>query len=164
MPKIILYIATSLDGFIARKNEKVDWLFSDQDYGYSEFYKKIDAVVMGSKTYRQALSFGETYKGKECYVFSRRRKGKKGNAVFVNENVRKFVKRLKGNVWLVGGGQLVNEFLKYNLIDDFRIFVHPILLGNGIPLSQGSFTEIKLKFVGTKSYSSGLVELKYTRL
>lgn len=164
MNRIILYIAASLDGFIARKNGEVNWLFTDQDYGYPEFYKKIDAVVMGNKTYKQALSFGESYKGKECYVFSRNKKGKKGNATFVSEDIKKFVKRLKGNVWLVGGSQIIKEFLNHNLIDEYRIFVHPILLGNGIPLFQGDFHEIKLKFMGAKSYSSGLIELKYEKI
>lgn len=164
MSKITLYIASSLDGFIARKNGEVDWLFTDHDYGYSEFYKKIDAVVMGSNTYKQALSFGESYKGKECYVFSRKKRGKKGNVTFVSEDIKKFVKRLKGNVWLVGGSQIIREFLNRNLIDEYRIFIHPILLGNGIPLFQGNFPEIKLKFIGAKSYSSGLAELRYEKI
>lgn len=164
MGDIILYIGSSLDGFIARKSGAVDFLFTDQDYGYSEFYKKTDIVVMGSKTYRQALSFGETYKGKKCYVFSRKKKGSVGNITFIGEGARRLVQRLDGNVWLVGGSQAIREFLKHNLIDEYRIFVHPLLLGEGIPLFQGSFKEIKLKFIGAKSYSSGLVELKYKKL
>lgn len=163
MTRIILYIAASLDGFIARKNGNVDFLFTDQDYGYSEFYRKIDAVVMGSKTYIQSLAFGEAYKGKKCYVFSRKKKGSIGNVIFVSEDTRKFVKKLKGSVWIVGGGQIIKEFLKYNLIDEYRIFVHPILLGKGIPLFQGGFPEIRLKFMGARSYSSGLVELRYKK-
>lgn len=164
MTKVILYIATSLDGFIARKNGDVDWLFADQDYGYSEFYKKIGIVVMGNKTYKQALSFGESYSGKECYVFSRKKKGKNGNAVFVSGDVRKFVKKLKDkNIWLAGGAEIIKEFLRYDLIDDFMIFVHPILLGEGIPLFKGSFAEKKLKLVNIKRYSSGLVSLHYKR-
>ena len=74
MRKIVLFIASSLDNFIARKNGDVSWLFTDQDYGYKKFYYSVDVLLVGRKTYEQALSFGEwPYIGKKCYVFTRKK-------------------------------------------------------------------------------------------
>ena len=170
--KIILYIATSLDGFIARKNGSVDWLSpyekSGEDYGYKEFYDSVGTVVMGNTTYKQALTFGESYKDKNCFVFSRKtNKNKKNNVTFVNGDVKKFVNELNlkngKNIWLVGGASIIDEFLKLDLIDEFIISIIPILLGEGIPLFKGDNVESQLKLLNVKSYDSGLVQVHYER-
>jgi len=89
----------------------VDWLFSDQDYGYADFFAQIDTVLMGSKTYYQILSFGEyPYKGKECFVFSKTLQGeRKNNVEFVGGDLKSFINTLRqlsgGDIWLVGGGK-----------------------------------------------------------
>ncbi|PZM83866.1 MAG: dihydrofolate reductase [Candidatus Margulisiibacteriota bacterium] len=166
--KVILYIASSLDGYIARENGDVDWLYTDQDYGYLEFIDSIDIVIMGRVTYEQVLGFGEfPYKQKRCFVFSPDAPGKRDNVEFVNERVEDFITRIKPeshlNIWLIGGSNLLNQFVQYNLIDEYIVSVHPILLGNGIPLFEKRHKEIPLQFTKCISYSSGLAQLYYTR-
>lgn len=168
--KIILYIATSLDGFIARKNGDIDWLKpyenSGEDYGYKEFYDSVGTVIMGNTTYKQALSFGESYKGKNCFVFSKNM-NKNSNVTFVDGNVKEFVEKLnlKDNksIWLVGGASIIDEFLKHDLIDEFIISIIPILLGDGISLFKDGNAERRLKLLNVKSFDSGLVQIHYER-
>lgn len=165
--KLKLFIATSLDGFIARRNGEVDWLFHDGDYGYSEFYAGIDTVLMGNKTYEQILTFGPyPYPDKTGFVFSRNKIGNDNNVTFVQEVVpftRELLAQPGGDVWLVGGGQIIAPLLTADLIDEFMLFVHPVLLGDGIPLTGLIKAEKKLRLVGSKSYPSGLVSLFYQR-
>ena len=168
MKKVILYIATSLDGFIAKKDGSIDFLDpynkSGDDFGYNEFYSSIGTIVMGNITYTQVgdtKEFEEFYKGKPVFVFSRKPKAKKMNVTFVNEDVKEFVKKLKSNTFLVGGADLIKEFLKNNLIDEFIITIIPIVLGEGIPLFAKDCGEHKLKLLNIKSYDSGVVQLHY---
>ncbi len=171
--KIVLYIATSLDGFIARKNGDVDWLPSDEDsledYGYNDFYKTIGMVIMGNTTYKQILSFGKfPYKGKDCFVFTKNKsKIKDENVTFVSRDVKEFIEQLnpKDNkdIWLVGGASIIDEFLKYDLIDEFIVTIIPILLGDGISLFKRKPDEKKLKLVDVKSFNNGLVQLFYKK-
>jgi dihydrofolate reductase len=176
MKKVILYIATSLDGFIAKKDGSIDFLDPGNksvddsginvgdNYGYNEFYASIGAIVMGNTTYKQVgdtKEFEEYYKGKPVFVFSRKPKAKKNNVTFVNEDVKEFVKKLNSNTWLVGGADIAKEFLKHNLIDEFIITIIPIVLGEGIPLFAKGCGEHKLKLLNTKSYDSGVVQLHY---
>jgi dihydrofolate reductase len=167
MRRIILFIACSLDGYIARLDGGIDWLFSDADYGYSEFFAGIDTVVMGRKTYDLSLSFGEyPYPGRAAYVFSRERAGgRDAHAQFVGEPVGAFMRRLRQqpgrDIWLVGGGQLVREFLNEGLIDDFIVSVHPIVLGAGLPLFPAPSRDTPLRHIKTIPFASGLVQLHY---
>ena len=174
MPKnIILYIAASLDGFIARKNGSVDWLApyekGQEDYGYNEFYKKIGTVIMGNNTYKQVLSFGEfPYRGKDCFVFTRiKDKLEDENVTFVSKSAKDFISQLNlrdnKNIWLVGGASIIDKFLKFDLIEEFIITVIPILLGDGIPLFKGKSNEKKLKLINVKTFDPGLVQLHYKR-
>lgn len=166
--KVILYIAESLDGFIARKNGSVDWLTpyesSGEDYGYKEFYDSIGTIIMGSTTYKQ---FGEYHRDKLCFVFSSSIKGREGNVTFVNRDIREFIEKLNSennkNIWLVGGGSMIDGFLKHGLIDEFIISIIPTLLGDGIPLFKGGNVESQLKLLKVKSYDSGLVQVHYER-
>jgi len=174
MPKnISLYIATSLDGFIARKDGSVDWLSpyekGQEDYGYNEFYKKIGIVIMGNATYKQVLTFGDfPYRGKDCFVFTRNKdKRKDENVTFVSRSAQDFIRQLNlrdnKNIWLVGGASIVDEFLKSDLIEEFIITIIPILLGDGISLFKGRSNEKKLKLIDEKTFDSGLVQLHYKR-
>ena len=164
MKKIILYIATSLDGFIARKNGSVDWLSefnnTGDDFGYKKFLDSVGTVILGNTTYKE---FKAPYENKKCFVFSRKNTGKKENIIYVNTEVKKFIKSLSDdeNIWLVGGADIAKEFLKNNLIDEFIITVIPTLLGEGIPLFGEGCGEHKLKLLDTKSYDSGVVQLHY---
>lgn len=173
MPKIKLYIATSLDGFIARENGSIDWLTEYEnnpktDYGYSEFYSSIGTVLMGRKTYEQVLGFGNwPYKEKRSYVFTRQKEYLSGesNVEFVSGDIREFVRQLKESteedIWLVGGSQLIKAFLKENLVQDLIIFVVPKILGSGIPLFDHIGKEISFKTLRVEKYENGLVRMEY---
>ena len=173
MPKIRLYIACSLDGYIAREDGSIDWLTeyennSETDYGYSEFYESIGSVLMGRKTYEQVLGFGNwPYGEKKSYVFTRQKAPMRleKNVEFVSEDIGKFVHNLKENaeddIWLVGGSQLIKVFLEENLVQDMIVFVVPVILGSGIPLFDHIGKEIRLKTGRIEKYENGLVRLEY---
>lgn len=164
--KVVLYIATSLDGYIARENGEIDWLFSDQDYGYTDFLSTVDTIILGNRTYRQALTFGEfPYKDKECYVFSKTIKGSNEYVTFVNDDFVPFIEDLKKkagkNIWLVGGTRTIDLFMKNKLIDEFIISIHPIILSKGIELFKEGNDELNLVLRESTNFSSGLVQLHY---
>jgi dihydrofolate reductase len=168
MGKIRLFIASSLDGYIARTSGEVDWLFTDQDYGYNEFSTQIDTVLMGSKTYHQVLTFGEyPYKDKKGFVFSKTVQVERDNNVeFVKENWKDFINALRQSsghdIWLVGGAQTIHYFMKYGFVDELILSIHPILLGNGIPLIvNDSSLETALELKDVKTYDSGLLQVSY---
>lgn len=161
-----LFIASSLDGFIAGPNEEIDWLFDDDDYGYSDFMADIDAVVMGRKSYELCLGFGSwPYMNIPTYVMSGSLEQSKISTVSITDSSpSKLMDKLGNkNVWLMGGGELIASFRKQHLIDEYLIAVHPILLGNGIPLFPGQLPQEVLTLESTKTYPSGLVTLKYYR-
>jgi dihydrofolate reductase len=166
---VILFIATSIDGFIARKNGDIDWLFTDQDYGYREFFSCVDTVVMGRKTYAASLAFGEyPYPGRISYVFSRTRKGQQDdNARFVAPDPAEFIAGLKSkpgkHIWLVGGSELIQSFVQCDLIDEYVISVHPVILGSGIPLFRSPLPTQKLIYRDCTSFDTGLVQMTYSR-
>lgn len=172
-PRIKLYIACSLDGYIAREDGSIDWLTeydnnSETDYGYSEFYASVGTVLMGRKTYEQVLGFGDwPYADKKTYVFTGQKEPllREKNVEFVSGNVREFTRQLKENtdkdIWLVGGSQLIKAFLEEDLVDDMIVFIVPIILGGGIPLFDRIGKEIKLKMTNTERYESGLLRTEY---
>lgn len=162
--RVKLFIATSLDGYIARKDGSIDWLFTDADYGYRDFYSSIDTVLVGRRTYEQSLTMEDApFSGKSCYVFTRQARGNVGLVTFVSGDIAEFTRGLKdgagSGIWLVGGSETIAA-LKH-LIDDFIISVHPIILGSGIPLFLDEWPERGLKFIDAVSFPSGLVQLSY---
>ena len=164
MRKIILYIASSLDGYVARENGDIDWLPEVAESGYDAFYKSVDTVIMGKTTYDQVLTFGEyPYKDKKSFVFTHTSQNKDKNTEFLSD-VEKFVKNgfpgTGKNIWLIGGSQIIASFLKQRAVDEIIISVVPILLGNGIPLFQNIQKETKLELIKTINYDK-LVELHY---
>ncbi len=168
MRKIQLFIASSLDGYIARKSGEVDWLFTDQDYGYTEFFNQIDTVLIGNTTYQQMLGFGEyPYKGKKGFVFSNSRQGKTDNNVeFIRGDLQGFINTLRqssgGDIWLVGGGQIIYYFMLHRLIDELILSIHPMILGDGIPLIwKDANLETILDLKNVKTYDSGLLQVFY---
>lgn len=171
MPKVTLYIATSLDGYIARSDGGIDWLSMveapGEDYGYASFYDSVDAIALGSNTYELALSFGEwPYPGKPTFVFTQRDLPcDRDDVMRASDSVEGVLAKLDAqgyqHLWLVGGGALVNSFLQQNLIDDYIISTIPIILGAGIPLFPPSNSEIKLQLMSAKPYPSGLLQTYY---
>ncbi|NJM90605.1 MAG: dihydrofolate reductase [Hydrococcus sp. RU_2_2] len=173
MTKFILYVATSIDGYIARSDGSIDWLLPPpeeafQDEGYIKFYNSIDVLVMGSTTYEQVLGFGEwPYRGKLSYVLTHRNLTTTRTDIVFANNVEAIVKNIQKQgfqrVWLVGGGKVASIFIEKGLVDEYFIFVIPIILGSGISLYQ-SLSELKLHLIDTKSYPLGIVELHYQRI
>ena len=167
--KVSLFIAASLDGYIAREDGGIDWLFNDQDYGYEAFYDDVDTVIMGRHTWEQLKSFGDyPYEGKEGIVFSRTLAGQQDpNVSIVTESVQDWIDRAKqeegGTIWLMGGGGLVDECLQQGRVDEIILSIHPILLGNGIPLFRGKQPEMHLELVSSQSFHTGLIQLIYRR-
>ncbi|MBK5484233.1 dihydrofolate reductase [Peribacillus sp. TH16] len=156
---IVMYIATSMDGHIARENGSIDWLEETEgagDNGYGDFFKNIDTVIMGNKTYQQIHTLAEEfpYQDKTCYVFSRSAKGKDEHVEFVNEDVGDFIGNLKGDsrIWLVGGAELVSEFMRKQLVDEMILSIIPTVLGKGISLFQAGNPEVKLKLTNIQQY------------
>lgn len=168
MRKIRLFIASSLDGYIARTSGNVDWLFTDQDYGYTDFFAQIDTLIMGNKTYQQALSFGEyPYKGKKGFVLSKTRAGERDNNVeFVGGDLKSFINKLLnqsgGDIWLVGGAETIHYFMKHGFVDELILAIHPTILGDGIPLIvRDPSLETALELKEVKSFESGLLQVFY---
>ncbi len=164
MGKIKLFIATSLDGYIARKDGSVDWLFTDADYGFKRFFASIGSMLMGRKTYEKALELGDSPdKGKRWYVFTRRPGLKRDKVEFISDMVPfargLHIKRGR-DVWLVGGADVFDTLLEAGLVDEMMIYVHPIILGDGIPLFRKTDT-VKLKLLGSTRYKSGLLRMHY---
>jgi len=142
--KVVLYIAMSLDGYIARPDGSVDWLFDVEgdggDNGYSKFYDTIGTVVMGRLTNDEILTLSEEfmYAGKPCYVLSRTKQADRDQVTFTDESLDTLIPKLQnassGDVWIVGGGQIVKECLAKGLLEDIIITIIPKVLGSGIPL------------------------------
>lgn len=168
MRPIKLFIASSLDGYIARSSGAVDWLFTDQDYGYTAFFEQIDTVIMGRKTYEQVLSFGDyPYSSKKSFVISKTLTDSGNPDVeIVREPLTQFVETLRRSpgqaIWLVGGAALIHSFIQQRCLDQLILAIHPTLLGNGIPLFiENSQWEINLQLTQVKTYESGLLQVSY---
>lgn len=168
MRKVKLYIASSLDSYIASESGGIDWLFTDEDYGYAKFYDSIDTILVGRKTYDQSLKFDEyPYKTKKVYVFTRRIDGKKNTSYveYVNVDIPSFVRHLLQSVgkdiWLLGGGEIVSILLNANLVDEIILSIHPIILGKGISLFNNIKKRVTLQLREFIPFGSGLVQLCY---
>jgi len=166
MKKITLYIAQSLDGYIASKDGSVSFLdkYFSEEFETDKFIKKMDTVIQGHTTYKQ---FKSKYPDKNNYVFSMNADTLSEEGVtFVKGSVKKFVESLNENthknIWVVGGSNLITQFLNEGQVNEMRIFVIPILLKDGIPLFQNLEVSPKLTLQNTKSYSNGTTELRYT--
>ena len=174
MRKVILYIAMSLDGYIADKNGGVAWLAGQDaevaDEGtYSEFVQGIDTVVMGWNTYAQVrmeLSPEWPYEEMESYVITHRNEKSTGNIKFVREEPCELIVRLKEmpgkDIWICGGSSIIQPLVREKLIDESRVSIIPTILGDGSPLFGDRETELQLRLNKTMMYN-GIAELVYTR-
>ncbi|QTD40381.1 dihydrofolate reductase family protein [Sporosarcina sp. Te-1] len=168
--KLVLFIASTLDGYIATKDESLEWLFTvegEGDNGFSEFYDTVDTVLMGKRTYdwimkQEVKEF--PYKNKECYVFTRSMTDDTEDVKFVNGDISNFVNQLKNrdgkNIWIVGGGELLQPFLQENLVDELIITLAPTILGNGIPLFKEGDYQANLFLKKMRNFNQ-FVELHY---
>ena len=166
MRKVTFGGASSLDNFIARKDDSYDWIMWCKEAGeiMRDYWKNIDTVVMGRRTYEVAASHGPlpVHKGVQTYVFSRtlKQRSKKG-LTFVSEDVVDFVRRLKEedgrDICIMGGGVLAKPLFEAGLIDELGLNIHPILLGSGIPLFHEMAQQIDLELVKSQQLSNGCV-------
>lgn len=168
--KLVLYIASSLDGYIATNEHNLDWLFSidgEGDNGYSRFYDTIDTILIGRITYDWIIEHENgrfPYQGKECYVFSKTKKEDNEHVTFIDKNIVQFLQDLKNkngkNIWLVGGGELLSTFIKEKLVDEIIINIAPTLLGKGIPLFKNNDFQTSLILKNINRFNQ-FVELSY---
>lgn len=176
MSKIILYIAKSLDGYIAKPNGDLEWLTSfpapaSGDYGYAALLDSIDTIIMGRKTYHELLGFGIEwpYSGFNTYIVTSNKalEIKSPDTFLITENIAERVaeltKKATKNIWLVGGGELVTAFLDHALIDTMIISIVPTILGEGIPLFAGKPTSSNWVLTNTEAFNTGLVNLTYQK-
>jgi len=170
--KIIVHIATSADGYIARPDGDLEWLTSRPApkgfYGMNVFMKSVDTMLLGRKTYDASLRLGGKFDSKNRYVvFSHHAPpaGAPSDVEFVSSPISKFVKRLREqpgkNIWLMGGGELIASFLDEHAIDEFVVSVVPVFIGDGIPLIARRHRHVPLELQSTESFDDGLVQLHY---
>ncbi len=175
--KIIVYIAESVDGYIARPNGDVEWLNRRPDkfdYGMTSFYRTIDTILWGRQTYDWVLTYHKKHGQHEemfdkkirNYVFSKKPPKRPAPGVeFVSEPVKAFARRLRAapgkHIWMMGGSRLIGSFLDAGEIDEFYIHVIPNFIGKGIPLIAPRHRDIELRLLSTKKYPDGVVEVRY---
>ena len=175
MRKLSLFIATSLDGYIAKPNDDLSFLKlvekEGEDYGYAEFTANVDTIILGRKTYDYVLKeIGSSHYDngqRDVYVITRTERPSVGRTTFYSGNLTELVRRLKSengkNIYCDGGAEIVNELLQQDLIDEFIISVIPVLLGNGTRLFKDGRPEQQLEFISAKSFDTGLTQLHYKR-
>ncbi len=175
--RIIVYIATSAEGYIARPDGDVEWLNRRPDtidYGMTKFYPTIDTILWGRKTYDWGLAYLKKTGSKggmfdtnlANYVFSRRPPKRAAKGVeFVSESPKAFAQRLRAtpgkHIWMMGGGELIASFLDAGEIDEFDIHVMPTLIGEGIPLMAPRHRDIALRLRSARRFPDGVVRLRY---
>jgi len=168
--KIIAYIATSADGYIARPDGSVEWLNRPRiagDYGMSEFHKSIDTVIWGRKTWDQAMGGKSSGSSKiKSYVFTHNPPDKTPRGVdFVSGNIGDFAQQLRAtpgkDIWMMGGGGVIASFLDAGELDELIIHFIPVFIGEGIPLIAPRHLDVELKLVGTHAYADGVVKMHY---
>jgi dihydrofolate reductase len=169
--KVKVYIAISLDGYIAHSDGNIDWLEivvrAEEDYGYAAFIETIDTVIMGRKTYEKVLSFGGDFPhaSRDCYVLSRTERPSDGQIRFYSGSPDELLYQIRSkpgkDIFIDGGSEAIDMFREKGLIDSYTVSIIPILLGEGIPLFKESNQELPLKLVEATTFDSGLVQLTY---
>ena len=171
MRKVKFSIANSLDNYIAREDGAIDWILGGDEAAsaMTEFWKNIDAVVIGRKTYEPVLKSGSpfpTFPGVKNYVLSRTLKESSDkNVEIIREDAVEFIRKLKTqegkDIFVMGGGSLAKPLFEANLIDEFGVSIHPMLLGSGIPLFHEIGHQIDLELIECKSFANGCVSISY---
>lgn len=168
-PKISVYIAMSIDGYIARKDGSIDWLerghVGDEDYGFKKFFNSIDALVLGRNTYETVSAFDKwPYTGKRVIVLSDTLKEVRMETELFSGPLTHLISMLHcdgiQHVW-IDGGITISKFLEARLVDYITISIIPVILGSGIPLFSFMNIEQVCRFISTQSFPSGLVQLQY---
>ncbi len=184
MRKIILHLAITLDGYIEGPNGEIDWLVRDEEVDFGDILNDIlrdkDMIFYGRKSYEKWGSFqpgkdaSQKIRGayqllhsKQKYVFSTTKKDDGTGAIFINDNIKKCVTALKEqagkNIWLYGGANIITTFLNLDLVNEYRLAIHPVILGKGKPLFQNIQDRHKLTLIDATGYKSGVTLLTYKR-
>lgn len=168
--RIVVFIAASADGYIARPDGDVSWLDrggSPENYGTLEFMEGIDTILWGRRTFEKAIELGGAFDEKtRHYVFTRDPPEEPPPGVeFVDEPVAEFCERLREepgkDIWIMGGGELIASFLDAGQIDELIVYVMPVLIGEGVPLIARRRGDIPLELLSARSYENGVVRLHY---
>ncbi|WP_042347126.1 dihydrofolate reductase family protein [Bacillus massiliigorillae] len=176
--RIILDLAVTLDGFIEGKNGEIDWCIMDPEIGFTNFLNQIDTILYGRKSYdlwgqyKPKTNDSDTEKeiwrvihSKKKYVFSRKQNETENQTIFINNNILEEVNKIKNkpgkDIWLYGGASLITTFINLGLVDEFRLSIHPVVLGEGKPLFIDIKQRLNLTMVKTRTLSSGVVQLIY---
>jgi dihydrofolate reductase len=171
MRRVVYGVGISLDGYIARPDGSVDFLFMPKDYSMAPFFKRCDTALLGRKTYEAGLKMSGgkmSGYGMKCYIFSKTL-GEVGHKDFevVREAPKPFIEVLRKkqgiDIWLMGGGELTRAFLQDDLVDELYLGVVPTLIGRGIPAFPAGFAQREFKLAENKTYSRGLIALRYER-
>jgi dihydrofolate reductase len=172
--KVFIFIATSLDGFIARDDGSIDWLSMvdspAEDYGYEEINESADTIIMGRKTYDKLMELADEFphKDKKVYIISRKERASEGNLIFTGKDPCDLVCELKlqsgKNIYIDGGAQILQELMKQDLIDEYIISIIPVFLGSGIALFGKTGMQKMLRLKYSNSFASGLVQVAYERV
>ncbi len=177
MKKVILDLATTLDGFIEGPNGEIDWCIMDDGMDFDGFLSGIDTIFYGRKSYdlwgnyqpeeNAAPAEQQLWKGvhaKDKFVFSSQHREDE-NATFITSDIIEKVTEIKNqggkDIWLYGGASLINTFIQNNLVDVYRISVHPVALGTGKPLFEELKERLNLQLIKTNVFKSGVVQLIY---
>lgn len=176
MKNVVLYIAASLDGFIARPDGNMDWLNSipnpqKGDYGYASLLESIQTIIMGKSTYNAVIDFGIEwpYTGFITYIVTGNKEFKLSSpdTYVLHSDINEFVTHLKKttekDIWLVGGGQLITYFINNELVDKLILTVVPVILGEGIALFPNKPKETNWALLNTQQFNTGLVTLTYSK-
>lgn len=173
MPEIVYYVAASVDGYIATPDGGVEWLApfeaSGEDYGYSAFLASVDAMLFGSRTYVQALTFGAwPYGGKPSWVFARGRLEAAPGVTVTDRTPSEIASEMDARglrrAWLVGGGTLARSFRAEALVTEYIVSIMPVILGGGIPLFAAPGPAERLQLVESAPFDSGVIQARYTRV
>ncbi len=170
-----IYIATTLDGYIAKPNDDLSFLKlvekEGEDYGYAAFTSTIDTIILGRKTYDWVLREigSEHYDNgeRDVYVITRTSRPSSGRTKFYTGNLTELITQLKStsgkNIYCDGGAEVINELLKHDLIDEVIISIIPIMVGSGTKLFQDGRPEQLMELVDVKTFETGLVQVHYKR-
>jgi len=175
MRTLTIFIATSLDGYIAKPNDDLSFLKmiekEGEDYGYAEFTSTIDTIIIGRKTYDWVVKeIGSSHYDngeRKVYVITRTERSGVGKTTFYSGKLSELIEKLKAEngkkIYCDGGAEIINELLKTDLIDEFIISIVPVLVGNGTRLFKDGRPELMLELVSTKTFETGLTQLHYKR-
>ena len=172
--KVVLYIAMSLDGFIATKDDDISWLSAagkeGEDYGYAEFSATVDTYIVGRKTYEKVKDMVGSFPPASqftCYVMTRQKREEEEGVIFYQGDIGELIGNLKKvagkSIYCDGGGEIVKLLMEKNLIDEYIVSIIPLVLGDGKRLFLGETASFPLKAEPPKFFDTGLVQLRYRR-